>query len=318
MLALPRLVDASTWGADFVDAASVGFSAATVGSVFLVGDTYICTCNMVVGINDPALAVEFLRTTFIQHAISATDTRFTISPRVVQNLNCFTLDEIGKLAKSHPCYSVNCQERQELQRVWFLGVYGYVVQIETYSFSIYCSSNLMFDVWLVNQKVSFLWRCWCESYQSFIDHILSRKLFTNLYLKHQFLWAIVYLASTCTCRTRVPLLRKFRGESWRVSNWFRRCKRQGWWGWPPQGSAPNWKIKSDQNTGWWATSGGLVKKHDIPPIWTDMSHICQTWTGHWWYFNDHKSAVYCRVSSQGIDGWGPSSQLFNRRKLPKI
>ena len=273
---------------------------------------------MVVGINDPALAVEFLRTTFIQHAISATDTRFTISPRVVQNLNCFTLDEIGKLAKSHPCYSVNCQERQELQRVWFLGVYGYVVQIETYSFSIYCSSNLMFDVWLVNQKVSFLWRCWCESYQSFIDHILSRKLFTNLYLKHQFLWAIVYLASTCTCRTRVPLLRKFRGESWRVSNWFRRCKRQGWWGWPPQGSAPNWKIKSDQNTGWWATSGGLVKKHDIPPIWTDMSHICQTWTGHWWYFNDHKSAVYCRVSSQGIDGWGPSSQLFNRRKLPKI
>ena len=54
-----------------------------------------------------------------------------------------------------------------------------MVQIETYSFSIYCSSNLMFDVWLVNQKVSFLWRCWCESYQSFIDYILSRKLFTN-------------------------------------------------------------------------------------------------------------------------------------------
>ena len=44
----------------------------------------------------------------------------------------------------------------------------------------------MFDVWLVNQKVSFLWRCWCESNRSFIDHILSRKLFTNLYLKHQF------------------------------------------------------------------------------------------------------------------------------------
>ena len=118
---------------------------------------------MVVGINDQALAVEFLRTTFIQHAISATDTRFTISPRVVQNLNCFTLDKIGKVAKSHPCYSVNCQERQVLQRVWFLGVYGYVVRIETYSFSIYCSSNLMFDVWLVNQKVSFLWRCRCES-----------------------------------------------------------------------------------------------------------------------------------------------------------
>ena len=33
--------------------------------------------------------------------------------------------------------------------------------------------------WLVNQKVSFLWHCWCESYQSFIDYILSRKLFTN-------------------------------------------------------------------------------------------------------------------------------------------
>ena len=50
----------------------------------------------------------------------------------------------------------------------------------------------MFDGCLVNQKVSFLWRCWCESYQSFIDYILSRKLFTNLYSKHQFLWAIVY------------------------------------------------------------------------------------------------------------------------------
>ena len=53
MLALPKLVDASTSGADFVDAASFGFSAATVGSVFLVGDTYICTYNMVVGINEP-------------------------------------------------------------------------------------------------------------------------------------------------------------------------------------------------------------------------------------------------------------------------
>ena len=72
MLALPRLVDASTSGADFVDAASVGFSAvkgvwqlgltATVGSVFLIGDIY--TYNMVVGKKDLALAVAFLRTTF--------------------------------------------------------------------------------------------------------------------------------------------------------------------------------------------------------------------------------------------------------------
>ena len=67
-----------------------------------------------------------------------------------------------------------------------------VVRMESYSFSVLLFEQ--FNVWcvVVNQKVSFLWRCWCESYQSFIDYILSRKLFTNLYSKHRFLWAIVY------------------------------------------------------------------------------------------------------------------------------
>ena len=187
-----------------------------------------------------------------------------------------------------------------------------------YSFSILLFEQ--FNVWcvVVNQKVSFLWRCWCESYQSFIDYILSRKLFTNIYSKHQFLWAIVY---------------RERGN-WRllvlVEHWFLFyvCSAVNFEKFPTDPEdvkdkdnqarhskdlAQAEKRKGRSNyTGW-------SKQHKIPPISDTIIH--QTWTGHGWYLSDHKSGVFCRVSSWCWWYWRMRSvppKLFSCGKLPKI
>ena len=73
--------------------------------------------------------------------------------------------------------------------------------------------------------------------------------------------------STCTCRTRVPLLRKFHGEFWKASSWCQKCKEPGWSDSPPRGSDPSCKTKKriKKDLGWHDPSDIIIIKDKTLP-----------------------------------------------------
>ena len=65
--------------------------------------------------------------------------------------------------------AVDIQEVHIIANQIFLRLEHVIVKNLNALFLYFIVRAMMVNVCVVNQKVSFLWHCWCESYQSFIE-----------------------------------------------------------------------------------------------------------------------------------------------------